>query len=429
MYGGLYVWTPRLPAPVKVRRATCANTIRRKMATRACSWTGRRRRSTPPTPARSSPCTRRRARRRLQRARDRRDVTLAQTAWRIADGRRARAGDGARRDRGRRGQGVAGDDVDGQVQLLSPGVNARSAMMTRAGDAVAWVEGANEIHVASSGRRRADGDHADGADPRFGGDDRSRTATSPRRARLATGPAALAKVTATGDDAAAGAEAAAILRVTSGARQDRSLRLLFARHRRRQRRARSVDARLRRAHRAAGRARRRASTIRSAPRSRFPTTAACIEYFDNFDPVTRRGDEYVVPLAKPTRSLVGTGVHNAAFIPGTTRLLYINAPDANTGAGVLTVLPSPTALPEVQSVGAVELRRLAPGSSAHLVHADDRRTRRRHLVHAAALIGHGRALASPAWKRSISAKTPRTRRARRKPAARPRAARASAAIR
>ena len=78
-----------------------------------------------------------------------------------------------------------------------------------------------------------------------------------------------------------------------------------------------------------------------------------IEFLDNFDPVTRRGDEYVVPLAKPTRSLVGTGVHNAAFIPGTTRLLYINAPDANTGAGVLTVLPSPTALPEVQSVGAV----------------------------------------------------------------------------
>ena len=60
-----------------------------------------------------------------------------------------------------------------------------------------------------------------------------------------------------------------------------------------------------------------------------PTTARPSSYLDNFDPVTRRGDEYVVPLAMPARSLVATGVHNAAFIPGTTRLLYINAPDAD----------------------------------------------------------------------------------------------------
>ncbi|HWE31586.1 MAG TPA: hypothetical protein VHB97_26480, partial [Polyangia bacterium] len=85
----------------------------------------------------------------------------------------------------------------------------------------------------------------------------------------------------------------------------------------------------------------------------FSDDGSTIQFFDNFDPVTRRGDEYVVPLAMPARSLVATGVHNAAFIPGTTRLIYVNAPDAVTGAGVLTVLPSPTALAEIQSVGAV----------------------------------------------------------------------------
>jgi hypothetical protein len=85
----------------------------------------------------------------------------------------------------------------------------------------------------------------------------------------------------------------------------------------------------------------------------FSDDGTTIEYFDNFDPVTRRGDEYVVPLSQPTRSLVATGVHNAAFIPGTTRLLYINAPDPVTGAGVLSTLSSPTALADVQTVGVV----------------------------------------------------------------------------
>jgi hypothetical protein len=80
---------------------------------------------------------------------------------------------------------------------------------------------------------------------------------------------------------------------------------------------------------------------------------SAIHFLDNFDPVTRRGDDFLVPLAKPTRSLVATGVHNAGFIPGSTRLVYINAPDSATGAGVLTVLPSPTALAEIQSVGIV----------------------------------------------------------------------------
>jgi hypothetical protein len=85
----------------------------------------------------------------------------------------------------------------------------------------------------------------------------------------------------------------------------------------------------------------------------FSDDGSTIHFFDNFDPVTRRGDEFVVPLAMPTRTLVAVGVHNSAFIPGTTRLEYINAPDANSGAGVLTVLSTPSAQPSVQSVGIV----------------------------------------------------------------------------
>ena len=112
---------------------------------------------------------------------------------------------------------------------------------------------------------------------------------------------------------------------------------------RRQRRARSVDARSRTpaTRSRCGSAAAVDNPIGSAVA--FSDDGSAIEYLDNFDPVTRRGDEYVAPLAKPVRTLVGIGMHNAAFIPATTRLLYINAPDPNSGAGVLTLLPSPTA--------------------------------------------------------------------------------------
>jgi len=85
----------------------------------------------------------------------------------------------------------------------------------------------------------------------------------------------------------------------------------------------------------------------------FSDDGSSCEYLDNFDPVTRRGDEFIVPLAAPVRTLVGVGMHNAAFIPGDAHLIYVNAPDPSTGAGVLTTLSSPTAIPDVHGVGSL----------------------------------------------------------------------------
>jgi hypothetical protein len=50
---------------------------------------------------------------------------------------------------------------------------------------------------------------------------------------------------------------------------------------------------------------------------------------------------------------VANSLRFAAYLPGTTHLLYIDAPDPTTGAGVLSMLASPTALAEVQNVGIV----------------------------------------------------------------------------
>ncbi|HEX8951957.1 MAG TPA: hypothetical protein VF945_08930, partial [Polyangia bacterium] len=123
-------------------------------------------------------------------------VTLAETAWHIANnGKRVLA-----TVRGALatdpGKVVLVAPESGQVQLLSTGVNVRSALMSPAGDTVGWLEGANEIHVL----------------PAAGGAQTVIVPTSPlvdavamidaanfvaKTRELATGPAALAKVSAT----------------------------------------------------------------------------------------------------------------------------------------------------------------------------------------------------------------------------------------
>ncbi len=279
------------------------------------------------------------------------NVTLAATAWRIAnDGKHviATVRGAATTDPGKV---LLVSDDSGQVQTLSMGINPRSAMMTPAGDSVAWVEGQNEIPVG----------------PSAGGAPTVLTPTSPfvdaaqmidattfvvKTRELATGPAALARLSAAGtaplpvqkpqqffvSQAVPGKTDRYVFfqLATIAANGEPDLWLLDM------------------------------ATPGAQPvllggavdtpivgAVAFSDDGTMITFFDDFDPVTRRGDDYLVPLAAPTRSLVATSVHNAAFLPGTTRLLYINAPDAATGAGVLSVLASPTAIPDIQSVGAV----------------------------------------------------------------------------
>jgi hypothetical protein len=91
----------------------------------------------------------------------------------------------------------------------------------------------------------------------------------------------------------------------------------------------------------------------------FSDDASTIHFLDNYNPANRRGDDYVVTLAKPARSLVQSFGHNGGFIPGSTRYLYINAPDQTSNAGVLTLLPAvgqPTLIEGVGELNFVNTR-------------------------------------------------------------------------
>jgi hypothetical protein len=351
VYGALYVWTPQLGAPIKLGNdvreysvsqdgSSCVFIDWSKPTVDAAN-TGTLTTVHAPscTAAGCSPIV----------IAD--GVTLAATSWRLAlDGvhvvatvRGAAATDP--------GQVVLVSHDSGRTQLLSTATDARAAMMTPAGDTVAWVEGENEIHVQATAGGPAAVivpaapivDSAQMIDA---------TSFIARTRELATGPAALAKVTA------AATTALPIARpqqyfvsqslpgttdryvffqlATIAANGEPDLWMLDHTKPGAQpvQLAGGVD-----------------SPIAGAVG--FSDDGTTIEYFDNFDPVTRRGDEYIVPLAQPTRSLVAVGVHNAAFIPGTTRLLYVNAPDPVTGAGVLSVLSSPTAIADILTVGVV----------------------------------------------------------------------------
>lgn len=351
VYGALYVWTPQLGAPIKLGNdvreysvsqdgTTCVFIDWSKPTIDAAN-TGTLTTVHAPscTAAGCSPIV----------IAD--GVTLAETAWHVAlDGKRvlATVHGAAATDPGKV---VLVSHDSGQTQILSTGVDARAAMMTPAGDTVAWVEGENEIHVqpAAGGAPTVIVpaapivDSAQMIDP---------TSFIARTRELATGPAALAKVTAAATTALP-IERPQQYFVSQSVRGKTDRYVFFQ--------LATIAANgepdlWMLDHTTPG-----AQPVQLAGGVDSPIVGAVgfsddgttIEYFDNFDPVTRRGDEYVVPLAQPTRSLVATGVHNAAFIPGTTRLLYVNAPDPVTGAGVLSVLSSPTGLADILTVGIV----------------------------------------------------------------------------
>jgi hypothetical protein len=350
VYGALYVWSPSLAAPLKV-----GDNVREYYPSQdgsSCAFIDWAKQSVAAdnsgtlyvvsaASCASGACDR------LELGRD---VTLAGTSWRLAtDGaavlatvRGATAADA--------GKVLLATPANGQVQLLSSGVNPRTAMMTPSGDTLAWVEGANEVHVFGAGGATSilapTSPLVDGATMIGAADFIVKTR------ELATGPAGMARLTAGGttvlpvqrpqqyfvSQAVPGVTDRYVLYslATIAANGEPDLWMLDLQNP-------------------------SAQPVQLAAAVENPITAAVsfsddgtlIHFFDNFDPVTRRGDEFVVPLAMPVRSLIAVGVHNAAFIPGTTRLLYVNAPDPDSGAGVLTMLPTLTAQPAVQDVGVV----------------------------------------------------------------------------
>ena len=366
---------------------TCATTPVAGRQRLRCSSTGRRSPSTPPT--RHALRGRRfvvRGRRVQRSARARRH----RGAGRVAPLERRRARRSrpcAARPRPTRARCCSSSPSTARLQLLSSGVNARSAMMTPDGATLAWVEGANEVHTLQpatatslltpivADRRRRD----DGRRRRLRRQDARSSPPGRRRWRW---------LSASGTTPLPVDEAAAVLRLASGAGHDRSLRLVFARHHRRQRRSPICGCSI--CVTPGAQPVQLAVAVDNADRQRAspsPTTASSVQFFDNFDPVTRRGDEYVVPLADADAH-AGRRRRAQRRLPSraTTRLLYINAPDADERRRRAYDAVVTDRAAAVQSVGIGQLRRLAPASGAHLVHAGDRRRRRRRLVHAAALI-------------------------------------------
>ncbi len=284
------------------------------------------------------------------------DVPLAQVAWRISDDGKyvlALVRGAAATDPGKV---VLLVPPTGLIETLSTGVNPRSAMISPAGDTVAWVEGANEIHVAATATAKAPATVLTTSSPIVDQAAMIDAGTFVVRTReLATGPASLQRLTA-GGATVLGVGLHPVDFFVSAYVPGKTDRYVFY--------ASAASA---------------ASGYRDlwlfdmvTPNAQpvllgsavdttlsgvvgFSDDGSSIEWLDNFDPTTRRGDLYVAPLAKPVRTLVALGVHNAGFVPGTSQLLYIAAPDANSGAGVLTLLPSPSpsVATQVQTVGAV----------------------------------------------------------------------------
>jgi hypothetical protein len=73
---------------------------------------------------------------------------------------------------------------------------------------------------------------------------------------------------------------------------------------------------------------------------RFSDDNSMIMWLANYSPAVRLGDLYATALATPAQNLVAASVYGGAFEVASTRILYINAPDQNSGAGVLTLLPA-----------------------------------------------------------------------------------------
>lgn len=351
IYGALYVWTPQRAAPIKI-----GNDVREYYVSQdgsTCVFMDWKASTSDPantgtlTTVHAPACTAAGCSPMVIAS----GVTLADVAWHQSlDGNEvlATVRGAAVTDPG---QVLLVSHDRGQMQLLSSGAGPRSAMMTPAGDTVAWVEGPNEIHVlpAAGGTPTVLVPPAALVESAAMIDPASFVA---RTRQPASGPVALMKVTATGStmlpverpqqlfvsQAVPGKTDRYVFfqLATIAANDEPDLWMLD--------------------HTVAGAQPVQLGGAVDSPIGgavSFSDDGSMIELLDNFDPVTRRGDEYVVPLAQPTRSLVGTGVHQAAFIPGTTHLLYINAPDPTTGAGVLSTLSSPTALADVENVGVV----------------------------------------------------------------------------
>jgi hypothetical protein len=302
------------------------------------------------------------------------DVSAAQASWRLSDdGRFAFATVRGAAD-GDEGSAVLVTLASGVTQTLSTAAGTRAAMMTAGGDIVAWVEGDHQLQAAATANptttttfaldaalidtaELVDGTHYVAKVHAVASSDPaslvlvSATATTSLPLNLpplglfvsqtAPGTSTRYLFFSASEDAASGTRDLWLLDLLQpatpplqlGARVEPSLAAAVA----------------------------------------LSDDGTALRYRDNFDVTTRRGDEYQVPLAAPARNLIATGISAAAFIPGDTRLLFVDAPDATSGAGVLTLLPAlgqPTLLEGVGEVGFIASR-TSPRRLYYTQHAGD----------------------------------------------------------
>jgi hypothetical protein len=74
-------------------------------------------------------------------------------------------------------------------------------------------------------------------------------------------------------------------------------------------------------------------------------------YKENYNLGSARGDQFVLQLKTGQKRYLGN-LRQAAFVPGSTALLYVHEPDLTTLGGVLTLLPDGSAS-QVESVGVI----------------------------------------------------------------------------
>jgi hypothetical protein len=370
VYGALYVWTPTLGLPIKIGDNVRDFTVSQNGATAVfMDWTDRNDAATNTGTlgvVTLASC----GQDQCEKFAVASNVTAAQTGWHVSsDGQYVLAAvrGAAATDPGRV---MLLEPGTGGMQTLSTGVDPRSPMLQPTGETAAWAEGANEIHVVGTATPTAAATVLTPSSPIVDSATMVDAATFVVKTReIAAGTPSLQRLTAAGaamltlsgkpvdyfvSQAVPGKTDSYLFysTTTAAATGEHDLWLLDMATPAAQpvMLATAVD-----------------NPIAGAVS--FSDDGGMIGYFDNFDPATRRGDEYVVPLAMPTRTLVALGVHSAAFEPGTRRLLYVAAPDPATGAGVLTMLPDPTAASEVQDVGVVNFvgTRMGPGRTWYTV--------------------------------------------------------------
>ena len=275
-------------------------------------------------------------------------VTGGQVAWRVSnDGRWVLATVRAAAPTAP-GKVLLLDTQSGQLQTLSQAAAPRAPMMTPAGDTLAWVEGTNQLRVAAIANPTAPSTLTTAA-PLIQSAAMIDAGTFVAKTRDAGGGAALTRVSATGElpipvaqpleifvSQAVPGQTSRYLFYSQAAQPngDQDLWLL------------DLDV--------AGAQPVQLAQAAAAPIGAsvaFSDDGTAVRYLDAYDPTTRRGDLYVVTLASPTRNLVTSGIRQAAFVPSTTRLLYVDAPDPMTDVGVLTLLPAAGQPTKIEGVG------------------------------------------------------------------------------